>query len=566
VTNGDTTGDRPTPARHLHPVDPNEPPYDPAFDKEPGLDSYADRLGFLASTIGELDPSPLNGPITDNAAEMAVLGAILIDPSIAPSLAPELTPTDFWRPAHSDLWNLIQDLTARDETPDLVTLGPALHAAGITKKFPSGPAYLADLMRACPNPAQAPAYAQIVRDTARLRQLDNIALTLRQTARNATATDAGRHLEQAFDALEQVVTRWGPAAPSSNSGLVDLSWLAGGTPPTVEPPTILRRTDGHALFYAGKVNGIFGDPECGKTWIAQAAGLEALYNGGTFAIIDVDHNGPVATAGRLSLLGAHVGHLADPTRFRYYQPDDPDELRAAIDDVVRHAPTVVLIDSIGEAIPMLGANTNDGDEITNAMRFLCTRPADTGSCVITIDHLPKNTEARSTGYAIGSIAKKRMIRGAYIRAEARLQPAPGQKGLITLRIEKDTAGELRRHSGGGYAGTFTLDSRYPGDQLPDQPQGHGSVTWSLGRDEAPKNTDGTFRPTQLMEKISRFVEENDLCTGRDVAEGVKGKGEYVHKALKLLIHEGFITAMPGKGRSILHHSAALYREAEDDHA
>lgn len=85
---------------------------------------------------------------------------------------------------------------------------------------------------------------------------------------------------------------------------------------------------------------------------------------------------------------------------------------------------------------MLGTNTNDGDEISGVMRLLCTRPADAGSCVITIDHLPKSTEARTSGYAIGSIAKKRMIRGTYLRAEARTQPATGQIGRITLRIEK----------------------------------------------------------------------------------------------------------------------------------
>lgn len=539
MTNGDTTGDRPTPARHLHPVDPNEPPYDPTYEP------YDTPGGSLNSAISNTD------------AERAVLGALILDPTLAPTLAPELTPDDFWRPAHADLWTLIHQLAGGDEPLDHVLLAQAVAQTGLHKTLPGGGAYLADLMQGCPNPAQAPAYAQIVRDTARLRQLDNIALTLRQTARNATATDAGRHLEQAFDALEQVVTRWGPATPTSNSGLVDLSWVLTGTPPVVEPPTICRRTDGIGLFYPGKVNGIFGDPECGKTWLAQAAIVEAFDHGGTAAMIDVDHNGPDHTAARLLLLGARLDHIADPTRFRYYQPDDPDELRAAIDDVVRHSPNIVLIDSIGEAIPMLGANTNDGDEITNAMRFLCTRPADTGSCVITIDHLPKSAEARTTGYAIGSIAKKRMIRGTYLRAEARVQPAPGQKGLITLRIEKDTAGQLRKHSGGGYAGTLTLDSTHS--------ETEGITRWSIGREESPKNDDGTFRPTVLMELVSRYVEENDQCSKADIESDVKGKASAVRQALKLLIHEGFISTIPGARGAIRHHSIALYRQAEDDH-
>ena len=82
---------------------------------------------------------------------------------------------------------------------------------------------------------------------------------------------------------------------------------------------------------------------------------------------------------------------------------------------------------------MLGVKSVDNDEITDALRLVCSPIAVAGSCVITIDHLPKATEARAGGYAIGGTAKKRVIRGSYIRAETRTQPAPGHIGKITLR-------------------------------------------------------------------------------------------------------------------------------------
>jgi hypothetical protein len=119
------------------------------------------------------------------------------------------------------------------------------------------------------------------------------------------------------------------------------------------------------------------------------------------------------------------------------------------------------------------------------MRQVCTRPAIAGSCVITIDHLPKSNEARATGFAIGSIAKKRMIRGAYLRADAKVKPAPGGIGRITLRIEKDTMGELRRSSGGGYAGTLVLDST---DDY--------ALEWSIAATSSPRTTTAPgARPT-----------------------------------------------------------------------
>lgn len=522
---------------HLHavaPPPPDEPPFDPAYDT----------------------PARTNLPPANADAERAVLGALLLAPELAPTLRPELAADDFYWPNHGTIWDAIHNIHDTGETPDPLLVAQHLIRTGDLQKVGGGP-YLHTLMAACPIPTQATRYAEIVRDTARLRAVDALGTRFHQLARTGDPTDVTRNIEQAYEDLEHVVTRWGPTTPTTATGFVDLGWVNGGTPPVIDPPTVCRRTDGTALFYPGKVNGIFGDPECGKTWLAQAAIVETLNDGGTAAMVDVDHNGPNASAARLILLGARLDHIADPARFRYYQPDDPDELRAAIDDLVRIRPDVVLLDSIGEAIPMYGANTNDGDEITNAMRFLCTRPADAGSCVITIDHLPKSSEARTTGYAIGSIAKKRMIRGSYLRAEARTQPAPGQIGRITLRIEKDTAGELRKASGGGYAGTLTLDST--------ESETHGISRWSINREEAPKNDDGTFRPTRLMEAISKYVEDNDQCSQRDIESDVSGKSNHLRAALKLLIHEGFVHTVPGPRGARLHHSTALYREAEDDH-
>lgn len=507
----------------------DEPPFDPDFDH----------------------PGSGTPPPHDYDAERAVLACLLNDPSLATPLAPHLQADDFWRPAHAHLWTTIHQLAATGTPPDPVLVNSHLLQTGHTDVARDLPAILTNPA----NPAMAEHYAKIVRDHARLRGVDAVATKLRQLVTRGKVGMVDHYLGDALQEIEQATIRWGPAANGDATGLADLSWVLNGEPPPQPQPIWARRTDGTALFYPAKVNGIFGDPEAAKTWLAQCAIVEALHAGGTAAMIDVDHNGQNHTAARLLLLGATLDQIADPQRFRYYEPDDADQLRGAVDDITAHAPDVVLIDSLGEVFPMLGVSTNDGDEMSTAMRQVCTRPADAGSCVITIDHLPKSHDARATGFAIGSIAKKRMVRGAYLRAEARVQPAPGQRGLITLRIEKDTIGELRRSSGGGYAGTFTLDSRQP-----------HITTWSIGREDSPITSDGRFRPTKYMELVSRYVEDNDQCTGRDIEEGVGGAAKHIRTALKLLITEGFISTMAGARRSTLHHSIALYREAEDDNA
>lgn len=523
--NHDGTPPRP----HLRPV-LDEPPFDPDHDR----------------------PST-TAPPADRAAERALLATLIHEPETATLLDQLVTTEDFYWPAHANLWDAWHHLATTDAVPpDLVTLNAHL----VRTRDTDGVRLLTDLTGAG-TPGMGPEYARIVAETSRLRTVDNLATGLRQLVNTARVDHVGRTLEEALDRIQEAYQRpWAnPADQHALTGRKDLAAILHGTAPEPPKPTWVRRNDGTALFYAGKVNGIFGDPEAAKTWLAQIAIVEALRNpDGRAAMIDVDHNGPDHTAARLLLLGARLDDLADPARFRYYEPEDADELRAAVNEICTWAPHVLLVDSLGEVFPMLGVKTNDSDELTSAMRLVCTKPALAGACVITIDHLPKSTEARATGFAIGSIAKKRMIRGAYLRAEARQQPTPGGIGRITLRIEKDTTGELRRSSGGGYAGTFVLDSTL-----------EHTTTWEIGRDQVPKNDDGTFRPTSLMERISRFIEDNDQCTFTDIKDAVQGKDKWLRDAIGVLVTEGFVARIAGARRAQLHHSIAPYRQTEDDH-
>lgn len=539
------------------PASGGRPPLHPVPDEPPTYDTYPDQDPYLEQTAAHIRAADAN-TIADRDAEQALLAVLLREPDQAEHLATQIDSADLWWPEHQEIWDAFHHLHQADHVPpDHVLL------LGHLQRTNTAAARTA--LRLLPNLVTNPAtglladrYAKTVRDNARLREVAAVAAGLRQLVREGRPDDIENTLGEALQRLDETVMRFGPTTRTSGTGLVDLSWLPTGQAPTPPTPRYTTRTDGHALFYEGKVNGIFGDPEAAKTWLAMTAVVEALTAGGTAAIIDVDHNGPDHTVARLLLMGAHPLALADPNRFRYYEPHEPDELIAAVDDVTRLAVNVLVLDSIGEVFPMLGVSTNDGDEMTTALRRTCTRPASAGCCVITIDHLPKSTEARQTGYAIGSIAKKRMIRGSYIRAEARTQPAPGQIGRITLRIEKDSTGGLRKHTPGGYAGTFVIDSTHS--------ETDGVTAWRIEREAAPiDQATGTFRPTRYMELISKHVEENDLATFRDIKESVTGKDSHLRTAIQILITEGFMTTIAGPKNSTRHHTIAQYREAEDDH-
>lgn len=235
--------------------------------------------------------------------------------------------------------------------------------------------------------------------------------------------------------------------------------LAGGLPPPT-PPVVLARSDGTHMLYAAKVNVIFGDPESGKTWLALAAVVESLGQGRRAAVVDLDHNGAPATVTRLLALGARPETLASQERMRYACPEDVDTLVRVVADLRRWAPAVMVVDSIGELLPMLGLSSNSPDDYTAAHRRILVPPAEAGACVIAIDHLPKGSDARAHGQT-GTAAKRRAVNGAILRVTLRAAFAPGRGGSAGLSVVKDRPGGLRATcppaSGEQMAGLFAME-------------------------------------------------------------------------------------------------------------
>ena len=240
---------------------------------------------------------------------------------------------------------------------------------------------------------------------------------------------------------------------------VDVAVMFAEGLPEPPAPAVLHRADGVALFYAGKVNVLFGDPECGKTWIAYAAVVEALADGKRVAIIDTDHNGAGDILTRLVALGAHQKVLSDLDRFRLTEPEDKTELGEALAALRKWRPDVAVVDSIGEILPMLGLSSNSPDDYTAANRAVLTALARAGAAVIGVDHLPKSDDARAHGQT-GTLAKRRTVSGVSLRVTLTEVFAPGRGGASSLVIHKDRPGGLRRRSpvDGKYqpAGRFVL--------------------------------------------------------------------------------------------------------------
>lgn len=252
--------------------------------------------------------------------------------------------------------------------------------------------------------------------------------------------------------------------------LFDIKALLSGGIPEPPRPLVLTRDDGNAIFYAGMVNSLFGEPESGKTIIAQAAISELAKANSRTVFIDIDHNGPESIVSRLISMGVAEDYLADPDRFRYFEPEDKQQLVDLVAFLGVWRPALAVVDSVGELLPLFGLNSNSPDDFTTVHATVLKPLATAGAAVVIIDHLAKNTDSKAAG-PTGTAAKRRAISGVAIRVKVNEQFVPGNGGSAWITVNKDRHGGLRMHCPRGErepsAGLFQLTS-------------HGErLTWNL---------------------------------------------------------------------------------------
>jgi hypothetical protein len=357
-------------------------------------------------------------------------------------------------------------------------------------------------------------------------------------------------LSEAFRGVEDLQGAGNTPEPSEALGSTfsDLSWVLTGERRPPRQAEYLQTDSGHHLFYAGRINGMFGDPETAKSWIAQTTIAQGLHRGHRAVYLDIDHNGATEIAERLLLLGANPTKVGSPDHFRIYEPEDRNGLLNFLVEMAHWKPDIAVIDSLGELMPMLGAKSIDNDELTDAMRAMLKPLAHKlGACVITIDHLPKGQDARSSGYAIGGIAKKRIVDGTYLSCEAIDPPAPGHIGKIRLSIEKDRHGQVRANATGRIAGDYVIDSTSP--------------EFTNTRIEHPATgTDGRIKPTSAMKTITQHLTtlQDWVAPSRNsIHTALSGTTSYkrhtIERAIDELASDGYLVIepnTPGKASAV----------------
>lgn len=341
-------------------------------------------------------------------------------------------------------------------------------------------------------------------------------------------------------------------APGSSWATVDLAdtvaGLLSGTL-TRHAPAIGQRDDGACLFYAGKVNGVAGASGSGKTWTALYAVAQQLATGHAAVYVDLEDDA-AGIVGRLLDLGTDPDAIL--ARFHYVHPEESFTTESArhLAAVIRtHRPALVVIDSTGESMALDGAKPNDDDDTARWFRRLPTAVANTGPAVVVLDHVVKADDGGL--WPIGSQRKRAAINGAqYMQITVR-PFAKGQPGAAKLVCAKD------RH------GNYRTGQRVA--ELSVTPTDDDGVRITMrAPSDATTPAAETFRPTALMEKVSRALEAaGEPLSFRGIDDRVRGKQQHIRTAVDVLVSDGHVARTAGPNRSTLHTVERPYRQTGD---
>jgi len=129
-------------------------------------------------------------------AEQYVLGALMVAPERLPDIVEILDDDDFYDRRHKLIYAGIQQLVEKQKPADAVTLGDWFAAQGQAREVDGG-AYLVDLQANAFSSANVVAYAEIVLEKSKLRQIIDIGTALVNKAFETRGSSAADILSQA---------------------------------------------------------------------------------------------------------------------------------------------------------------------------------------------------------------------------------------------------------------------------------------------------------------------------------------------------------------------------------
>jgi hypothetical protein len=309
------------------------------------------------------------------------------------------------------------------------------------------------------------------------------------------------------------------------------------------PPVELRRSDGVALFYAGRINGIIGPSESGKTWIVLEAVRQALAAGRRVVYFDFEDT-VRGIVDRLTAMGVDMAERRG--FFRYSGGDDAptaDGLIGLAEELTEYAPHLIVLDGVNAAMTIMGLDLTDNKDATTFAQRVLDPMATSGAAVVYVDHVPKNGLIESKG-GIGAQAKRAMTTGTALRVDVIDQFSRGHAGSLSVFVDKDRNGFVRERSGEGKnVGTAYIEPEDGGRRVAVR------IVYDPEWEAQPSTDD------RIKIDICAYLTEQEgqgPVSARAVETAVQGRATAIREALRWLQQHAFVRdEAGGRGRTRL---------------
>jgi hypothetical protein len=228
--------------------------------------------------------------------------------------------------------------------------------------------------------------------------------------------------------------------PPESSGLMhyDLAQVAKGySSPT---PTMFGGSDGRKFLYPATMHWISGEPGSGKSFLACAAIMDVVRQGGRAVVLDYEDSA-ATLASRLISLGAEDTQLKAVLYFQVFGRIGEAGASWLAQLVSDEGVQLVVVDSASESLSAEGCDENSSGDVTRWVSYLLRPLTRAGAAVVVLDHVVKAKEGGGR-WARGSGAKLAVVDGAAFVILPQVPFSRGQSGHAELRVAKDRQGSI----------------------------------------------------------------------------------------------------------------------------
>lgn len=296
----------------------------------------------------------LAGPAPyDPDAEQAILGAALLNPKIIDELTAVLAPTDWYQPAHEQIWRTLVDRHERSQPIDPIIVADVLPADVLATI--GGPVGLADMISQVSVTANAPEWAAIVHQKAVQRRTLDASTKIAQLASQGILGPS-----ELIDESQRILAQIDPTvrhdtctAATSLERIVDTI----GTPQTQGLPTPWRKLDELiGGLKPGRLYVVGARPAEGKSMLGQNLAEHAAKHGAHVLLSTVEMGADEVTMRILAhTSGVPLGQLQGI----HQTEQDWQRINTAITRMATTAPLIHIDDDPGQTVLTIKATARD---------------------------------------------------------------------------------------------------------------------------------------------------------------------------------------------------------------